>query len=104
VYRRRACCGATRATAAAVRGGNYLFRDRRGAGAALLVVRDGKLVTVVACGHRRTFLALAVAGWLLVKALTPLRRGVGVAWRYGLANIARRGRDSVVQIVAFGLG
>jgi len=39
-----------------------------------------------------------------VKALTPLRRGVGVAWRYGLANIARRGRDSVVQIVAFGLG
>jgi putative ABC transport system permease protein len=27
-----------------------------------------------------------------------------VAWRYGLANIARRGRDSVVQIVAFGLG
>jgi len=29
---------------------------------------------------------------------------VGVAWRYGLANIARRGRDSVVQIVAFGLG
>jgi putative ABC transport system permease protein len=29
---------------------------------------------------------------------------VGVAWRYGLANIARRGRDSIVQIVAFGLG
>ena len=47
---------------------------------------------------------LALAGWLLVRALAPLRRGVGVAWRYGLANIARRGRDSVVQIVAFGLG
>jgi putative ABC transport system permease protein len=27
-----------------------------------------------------------------------------VAWRYGLANIARRGRESVVQVVAFGLG
>ena len=39
-----------------------------------------------------------------MKALAPLRSGVGVAWRYGLANIARRGRDSVVQIVAFGLG
>jgi putative ABC transport system permease protein len=39
-----------------------------------------------------------------VKALRPLRSGVGVAWRYGLANIARRGRDSIVQIVAFGLG
>jgi putative ABC transport system permease protein len=68
------------------------------------LVRDGQLVTVVAAGIGGTFLALAVAGWLLVKALTPLRRGVGVAWRYGLANIARRGRDSVVQIVAFGLG
>jgi putative ABC transport system permease protein len=61
-------------------------------------------VTVVAAGIGGTFAALALAGWLLVKALTPLRRGVGVAWRYGLANIARRGRDSVVQIVAFGLG
>src|SRR4029453_17450753 len=28
----------------------------------------------------------------------------GIAWRYGLANIVRRGRDSIVQIVAFGLG
>jgi putative ABC transport system permease protein len=27
-----------------------------------------------------------------------------VSWRYGMANIARRGRDSVIQIVAFGLG
>jgi len=82
----------------------YLFAI--GAVLALLywLVRDGKLVTVVAAGIGGTFLALAVAGWLLVKALTPLRRGVGVAWRYGLANIARRGRDSVVQIVAFGLG
>ncbi|HSJ98076.1 MAG TPA: FtsX-like permease family protein, partial [Myxococcota bacterium] len=68
------------------------------------LVRDPRLVTVVAGGIGVTFLALALAGWLLVKSLAPLRRGVGVAWRYGLANIARRGRDSVVQIVAFGLG
>jgi putative ABC transport system permease protein len=68
------------------------------------LVRDGKLVTVVAAGIGGTFLALAIAGWLLVKSLKPFRSGVGVAWRYGLANIARRGRDSVVQIVAFGLG
>ena len=32
------------------------------------------------------------------------RGGVGIAWRYGLANVARRGRDSTVQVVAFGLG
>ena len=68
------------------------------------LVRDAKLVTVVAAGIGATFLVLALAGWLLVRSLRPLRRGVGVAWRYGLANIARRGRDSVVQIVAFGLG
>jgi putative ABC transport system permease protein len=82
----------------------YLFAI--GAVLALLywLVRDAKLVTVVSLGIGGTFIALAIAGWLLVKALTPLRRGVGVAWRYGLANIARRGRDSIVQIVAFGLG
>lgn len=68
------------------------------------LVRDPRLVTFVAVGIGATFVALALAGWLLVKALAPLRSGVGVAWRYGLANIARRGRESVVQIVAFGLG
>jgi putative ABC transport system permease protein len=82
----------------------YLFAI--GAVLALMfwLVRDARLVSVVAAGIGGTFLALALAGWLLVKALAPLRSGVGVAWRYGLANIARRGRDSVVQIVAFGLG
>ena len=68
------------------------------------IVRDPTLVGYVAGGLGATFLLLAAAGWLLVQALAPLRRGVGVAWRYGLANIARRGRDSIVQIVAFGLG
>ena len=70
----------------------------------LWIIRDVRLVGYVAGGLGATFLVLAIAGWLLVRALTPLRRGVGIAWRYGLANIARRGRDSVVQIVAFGLG
>jgi putative ABC transport system permease protein len=68
------------------------------------IVRDPKLVGYVAGGLGATFLLLAVAGWALVRSLAPLRSGVGVAWRYGLANIARRGRDSIVQIVAFGLG
>ncbi len=68
------------------------------------IVRDARLVAYVAGGLAGTFLLLAAAGWLLVRSLAPLRRGVGVAWRYGLANIVRRGRDSIVQIVAFGLG
>jgi putative ABC transport system permease protein len=82
----------------------YLFAI--GAVLALIygLVRDARLVTWVAAGIGVTFLALALAGFALVRLLAPLRRSVGVAWRYGLANIARRGRDSVVQIVAFGLG
>jgi len=47
---------------------------------------------------------LGIAGWLLVKATARVRGVAGVAWRYGLANLSRRGRESVVQVVAFGLG
>jgi len=44
------------------------------------------------------------AGRVLVALMGRSRGGVGIAWRYGLANISRRGRDSAVQVVAFGLG
>jgi putative ABC transport system permease protein len=47
---------------------------------------------------------LTLAGFALVRLTGRLRGGVGVAWRYGLANVSRRGSGSVVQIVAFGLG
>lgn len=68
------------------------------------LLRDPKLLTYVAIATFATFGVLIAAGWLLVKSLGRLRGNVGVAWRYGMANIARRGRDSVIQIVAFGLG
>lgn len=68
------------------------------------IVRDAKLVAYVSAGLMATFAVLAAAGWLLVRALMPFRRRAGGAWRYGLANVARRGRESVAQIVAFGLG
>jgi putative ABC transport system permease protein len=48
--------------------------------------------------------ALYGVGRLLVMAMGKSRGGVGIAWRYGLANVSRRGRDSAVQVVAFGLG
>jgi putative ABC transport system permease protein len=48
--------------------------------------------------------ALYLVGRGLVALMGHFRSGVGVAWRYGLANVARRGRASAVQIVAFGLG
>ena len=70
----------------------------------LWIVRDTRLVLTIFAGTAATFLALGAAGWLLVKSLRGFRGAAGVAWRYGLANIARRGRESVVQVVAFGLG
>ena len=68
------------------------------------LVRDARLVAYVAAGTALTFGVLAAAGWLLVRAAGRLRGGVGVAWRYGIANLSRRGGDSVAQVVAFGLG
>jgi putative ABC transport system permease protein len=79
------------------------------AGAALFailwsLVRDTELVVSVLGGVIGVGLVLALAGFGLVRLTGRLRGGVGVAWRYGLANVSRRGGGSVVQIVAFGLG
>jgi len=68
------------------------------------LVRDGRLVVYVAAGVGGTLAVLFAAGWLLVRLAGRMRGAVGVAWRYGLANLARRGRESIVQVVAFGLG
>jgi putative ABC transport system permease protein len=68
------------------------------------MVRDVTLVASVAAGSLVTFLALGAAGWLLVRAMQGFRGAGGAAWRFGLANLARRGRESIVQVVAFGLG
>lgn len=65
---------------------------------------DLELILYVVGGALVTLAVLYGAGRLLVLALKHLRGGVGVAWRYGIANVARRGRESSVQIVAFGLG
>ena len=48
--------------------------------------------------------SLYVVGRGLVALVGRARSGVGVSWRYGLANVSRRGRDSAIQVVAFGLG
>jgi putative ABC transport system permease protein len=68
------------------------------------LVRDTELVMSVLGGVIGVGLVLALAGFGLVRLTGRLRGGVGVAWRYGLANVSRRGGGSVVQIVAFGLG
>ena len=63
---------------------------------AMLVIVLGGIIVIAA--------TLYLVGRGLVAALGRFRSGVGVAWRYGLANVARRGRASAVQVVAFGLG
>jgi putative ABC transport system permease protein len=68
------------------------------------LVRDTELVLYVLGGVIGVGCVLALAGFGLVRLTGRVRGGVGVAWRYGLANVSRRGAGSVVQIVAFGLG
>ncbi len=63
-----------------------------------------QLVSTVLGGIFATLLLLALAAYALIKLLNSLRGQVGVAWRFGLANISRRPASSVIQIVAFGLG
>ncbi len=67
-------------------------------------VHDLKMVMSVMGGMLATISILSLAAYGLIRLLAKLRRRVGVAWRFGLANIARRQYDSVIQIVAFGLG
>ena len=63
-----------------------------------------QLVATVLGGIFATLVVLAVAAYALIMLLNSLRSQVGVAWRFGLANISRRPASSVIQVVAFGLG
>jgi putative ABC transport system permease protein len=67
-------------------------------------VGDAQMLVILLGGIIIIATALYFVGRGLVAMMGRFRSGVGVAWRYGLANVARRGRDSAVQVVAFGLG
>ena len=67
-------------------------------------IGDGLMLLIVLGGMLAVSGALYAAGRWLVSVMGRSRGGVGIAWRYGLANVSRRGRDSAVQVVAFGLG
>lgn len=73
---------------------------------AILVAQtgDARLSAFVLAGAGGGALVLAGGAALLVFILSGFRRGVGVAWRFGVASIVRRRRDSIVQVMAFGLG
>jgi len=67
-------------------------------------VGDARMLLIVLGGIIVVAAALYLVGRALVIVMSRFRSGVGVAWRYGLANVSRRGRASAVQVVAFGLG
>ena len=83
-----------------------LYGPAMAATATLLVWQAGewRLALYVCAGVAGALVVLSLAAWGLVKSLNLLRGQVGVAWRFGLANIARRGPGSAVQVVALGLG
>jgi putative ABC transport system permease protein len=68
------------------------------------VVRDWKLFIGFTAGLGGFLLVLTLAGALLVFLAGRLRGNVGIAWRFGVANLSRRRSESIVQIVAFGTG
>ena len=67
-------------------------------------VGDVHMLAIVIGGIIVIAALLYLVGRGMVALLGRARSGVGVAWRYGLSNVARRGRDSTIQVVAFGLG
>jgi putative ABC transport system permease protein len=68
------------------------------------VVPDAKLFLYFTAALAVFVLVLTLAGVLLVYLAGRLRGRVGVAWRFGVANLSRRRAESVVQLVAFGTG
>jgi putative ABC transport system permease protein len=68
------------------------------------VVRDTRIFLAFVGGLLAFLVVVGLAGWLLVKLTSDMRGGVGVAWRYGIANLGRRRVESVVQLTAFGHG
>jgi putative ABC transport system permease protein len=73
-------------------------------GLLVALVGADEMLVISVLGLSAGAAALYGAAWLMVRAIGPLRHGANVAWRYGLANIARRRGDSVAQVMAFGFG
>src|SRR5581483_8295283 len=93
------------------RGAAGELRSRLGLVAGLLAVAvlvgvqsgEPQLAGWVILGAGATAGVLALLAWGLVRLLSPLRRRSGVAWRFGLGNIAPRRGSAVAQAVALGI-
>jgi putative ABC transport system permease protein len=74
------------------------------AGVVYSALEDVRLSFWFLVGISAAIAVLAAGGTLLVRAAARVRGTAGAAWRYGIANLARRRTESTTQIVAFGLG
>jgi putative ABC transport system permease protein len=74
------------------------------AGVVYSALDDVRLSFWFLVGISAAIAVLAAGGTLLVRAAAQVRGTAGAAWRYGIANLARRRTESTTQIVAFGLG
>ena len=63
---------------------------------------SAKLTVIVLAGSAAAAVVLAALAFALLGFGRLLRSRVGVAWRFGVNNLWRRPRASVVQILAFG--
>lgn len=70
----------------------------------LWLTGDVRLVIYVTGGGVATLLVMGLVSSGLIRAVGRLRKRVGIAWRFGISNIARRPRASMAQLLAFGLG
>ncbi len=73
-------------------------------GLTLWQVRTLGLALSVLAGLALTVLLLGLGAVVMLWLLKRLRHGGSAGWRYGLANLSRHRRDTIVQMVAFGIG
>lgn len=65
---------------------------------------NSKLIALTLSGMCITALLAALVSYGLVRILRHFGRNASISWRFGIANIARRGVLSVTQCTALGLG
>lgn len=67
-------------------------------------VGNPNLIALTLLGMLGSAVVLATGAYVMVRLMGRLRARTSMTWRFGLANIARRARLSVLQSTAVGLG
>ncbi len=65
---------------------------------------DPGLSLWITAGLAGTLTLLSAVALGIIRLLRRLSRGRGISWRFGLANVSRKGRGTMLQIAGLGLG